>query len=61
MTDDVRIATLKKLGAADRDIPALLEYMANAFQPHADAGTNDLSPKWDEIWILQAESALGDV
>ncbi len=54
MTDAERINALKRLGAADGDYDALLEYTTNAFRPRsrgdADAGPDELSPKWDGIW-----------
>ncbi len=50
MTDDGRVHALKRLGAADSDMAALLEYTANVFSPYADGGTDELSPKWDEIY-----------
>ncbi len=40
----------EKLGAAEEDIDALLEYTANAFIPRQDGGTGELSAKWDGIW-----------
>ncbi|HBU11432.1 MAG TPA: hypothetical protein DEB31_01475 [Clostridiales bacterium] len=50
MTDEQRRSALKKLGAADGDMDALLAYTADAFQPRANAGTDELSPKWEGIW-----------
>ncbi len=55
MTDAERINALKRLGASDGDIEALLEYTANAFIPRQDGGTGELSAKWDGIWQTAQE------
>ena len=41
---------LIKLGAIEEDMDALLEYTENAFLEYTDRGSDELSPRWFEIW-----------
>lgn len=50
MTDENRVSALRGLGAADGDMDALLEYTNNVFYPQSETGSDELSPKWPEIW-----------
>jgi len=50
ITDGLRISALRGLGAEDGDMDTLLEYTKNVFYPQSETGSDELSPKWPEIW-----------
>jgi hypothetical protein len=50
MTDTERKKALRNIGAADGDIDPLLVYAKNVFLPASEIESDELSPKWPEIW-----------
>ena len=55
LTEEERVQSIKKLGAADEDMNALLEFTKNVFIPRQYGEDNqppqdELSLKWPDIW-----------